>query len=112
MSEKMPYEKLLSVIDSKKPGDHDWFLSLLDEEKQRAHEDEHIAAVMQLLRIVRIRAHKNVIKEARAEIEYLERDGDNAENYRKIKALLAEIATEEEKIQTFTNYITCIWYFR
>ena len=104
MSEKMPYEKLLSVLDPKKAGDHDWFLSLLDDEKQRAHEDEHIAAVMQLLRIVRIRAHKNVIKAAKAEIEFLEREGDNAENYRKIKGLLADIAVEEEKIQAFRPF--------
>ena len=104
MSEKMPYEKLLSVLDPKKAGDHDWFLSLLDDEKQRAHEDEHIAAVMQLLRIVRIRTHKNVIKAAKAEIEFLEREGDNAENYRKIKGLLADIAVEEEKIQAFRPF--------
>lgn len=104
MSEKMPYEKLLSVLDPKKAGDHDWFLSLLDDEKQRAHEDEHIAAVMQLLRIVRIRTHKNVIKAAKAEIAFLEREGDNAENYRKIKGLLADIAVEEEKIQAFRPF--------
>lgn len=104
MSEKMPYEKLLSVLDPKKAGDHDWFLSLLDDKKQRAHEDEHIAAVMQLLRIVRIRTHKNVIKAAKAEIAFLEREGDNAENYRKIKGLLADIAVEEEKIQAFRPF--------
>jgi len=104
MSEKMPYEKLLSVLDPKKAGDHDWFLSLLDDEKQRVHEDEHIAAVMQLLRIVRIRTHKNVIKAAKAEIAFLEREGDNAENYRKIKGLLADIAVEEEKIQAFRPF--------
>lgn len=101
MLEKMPYEKLLSVLDTKKAGDHEWFLSLLDDEKQRAHEDEHIAAVLQLLRIVRIRAHKNAIKAAKSEIAFLEREGDNAENYRKIKGLLADIALEEEKIQTY-----------
>lgn len=104
MSEKTPYEKLLALLDPKKEGDHDWFLSLLDDEKQKAYEDEHIAAVMQVLRIVRIRAHKNAIKAAKAEIEYLERDGDSAENYRKIKKLLAEIAVEEEKIQTFRPF--------
>ena len=48
-------------------GDHDWFLSLLDDEKQKTYEDEHIEAVMQLLRIVRIRTHKNAIKEMQNE---------------------------------------------
>ena len=47
MLDKIPYEQLLNLLDPKKSGDHDWFLSLLDEDAQRAYEDEHIAAVMQ-----------------------------------------------------------------
>ena len=68
MSEKMSYEKLLTIIDPKKSGDHEWFLSLLDDEKQKAYEEEHVEAVMQMLRIVRIRPHIKAIKEAKAEI--------------------------------------------
>lgn len=104
MPEKTPYEKLLMFLDPKKSGDHDWFLSLLDDEKQKTYEAEHIEAVMQLLRIVRIRTHKNAIKAAKAEIAALEREGDSAENYRKIKGLQAEIAVQEEKIQTFRPF--------
>ena len=69
MSEKIPYEKLQMIINPLKPGDHDWFLSLLDDDLQRAYEDEHMEAVMQMLRIARIRPHKNKIKEAQ-EIQY------------------------------------------
>ena len=74
MSEKMTYKELLSCIDTKKPGDHDWFLSLLDEEEQRIYEDKHMDAMMQMLRILRIRPHKNAIKEAKKEIARLERE--------------------------------------
>ena len=104
MSEKIPYEQLLSIIDTKKAGDHDWFLSLLDDEKQWLYEEEHIEAVMQMLRIVRIRPHKKAIRAAKEEIESLEREGDNAENYRKIKNLLAEIEQEEAKMQTYRPF--------
>ncbi len=102
MSEKFPYEKLQMLINPQKSGDHDWFLSLLDDELQRAYEDEHMEAVMQMLRIARIRPHKNAIREAKAEIARLEKEeGDNAEAYRKIKGLLAGIDAETAKVETY-----------
>ena len=102
MSEKMSYEKLIELIDPKKTEDHAWFLSLLDDERQRAYEDEHMEAVMQMLRIIRIRPHKKAIKEARAEIERLERfENGTAETYVKIKKLLALIEKETEKMETY-----------
>lgn len=105
MVDKISYDNLIKRLDPKKTGDHDWFLSLLDEEQQRAYENEHIAAVMQMLRIARIRPHKNAIKEARTEIAALEKDKDNAaENYRKIKMLLAEIERQEEKIDAYRPF--------
>jgi len=102
MSEKIPYEKLIALINPQKAGDHDWFLSLLDDEYQKAYEEEHMQAVMQMLRIARIRPHRNAIREAKAEIARLEREeGDNAETYRKIKALLAEIERQNEKVENY-----------
>ncbi len=102
MSEKMTYEKLIERIDPKKPGDHDWFLSLLNDEQQKIYEEEHMEAVMQMLRIVRIRPHKRAIKEAKNEIERLEREeGGSPETYVKVKNLLAEIEKEREKMETY-----------
>ena len=102
MSEKIPYEKLQMLINPQKSGDHDWFLSLLDDDAQRAYEDEHMEAVMQMLRIARIRPHKNAIREAKAEIARLEKEErDNAETYRTIKGLLAEIEQEHAKVETY-----------
>ena len=103
--QKKSYEKLLAVLDTKKEQNHDWFLSLLDDEKQRAYEDEHIDGVMQMLRIARIRPHKKAINEAREEITALEKEEDNkAENYKKIRELLAKITREEETMQTFRPF--------
>ena len=59
MSEKISYEKLIKTLETKKAGDREWFLSLLDYEKQKEYEDEHMNAVMQMLRIARIRPQKN-----------------------------------------------------
>ena len=105
MSVKIPYEKLQKIIDPKKTGDHEWFLSLLDDEKQRSYEDEHIEAVMQMLRIIHIRPRKNAIKEAKEEIARIEREEEkSAESYPQIQALLAEIKRQEEKTETFRPF--------
>ncbi len=101
MSIKISYEKLLEYIDPKKTGDREWFLSLLDDERQKTYEDEHMEAVMQMLRIARIRPHKLAIKEAKEEIERLEKEENTAENYVKIKNLLADIVKEKEKMETY-----------
>ena len=74
MSDLTSYENLIRRLETKKSGDHAWFLSLLDDEKQCAYEDEHITAVLQMLRIARIRAHKNTIKETRHAVSYRSKD--------------------------------------
>ena len=104
MSEKLSYENLIALLDTKKAGDHAWFLSLLDDERQALYENEHIDAVMRMLRFVRIRPHKNAIKGAKEEIQRLEQEGNTAENYVKIRNLLSEIEEEESKIQSFRPF--------
>ena len=98
MSEKIPYENLIEILNPSKTADHEWFLSLLDDEQQKSYENEHIVAVLKMLRIARIRTHKNAIKNAKEEIARLEKEENSAENYRKIRFLLAEIKKQEEKI--------------
>ena len=104
MAEKISYERLIEILDTKKAGDHEWFLSLLDDEKQKFYEDEHLQAVLQILKIARIQPHKNAIKEAKAEIAALEKEGSSAENYLKIKQLLAKIETNKEKIESYRPF--------
>ena len=104
MVDKRSYQNLTALLDTHKSGDKAWFLSLLDEETQKAYEDEHMEAVMQALRIVRIRPHKNAIQAAKEEIATLEKEKDVAENYRKIKLLLAEIARQEEKMNAYRPF--------
>ncbi len=112
MSEKIPYENLKAILNTKKVGDHAWFLSLLDDEQQRAYEEEHLEAVMQMLKRLRIRPHKNVIKEAKEEIVKLEQEGDSAENYQKIKLLLSDIEKEKEKIENFHPFFNEPYFAR
>ena len=104
MESKAFYENLIKLLDPKKSGDHDWFLSLLDDEKQKAYESQHVEAVMQMLRFAHIRPRKNAIKAASEEIQRLEKEDGSAENYVKIRGLLAEIEKEKEKIETYRPF--------
>ncbi len=104
MEDKRSFNNLIALLDPHKSGDKAWFLSLLEEEKQKSYEDKRMEAVMQMLRIARIRPHKNAIKQAKAEILALEQENDSAENYRKIKLLLAEIKSQEEKIDAYRPF--------
>ena len=105
MSDITSYENLIRLLEPKKSGDHAWFLSLLNDEEQKKYEDEHLQAVMLALKLIRIRPHERLIKSAKQEIATLEKDKENqAENYRKIKNLLAEITLREEKIDEFKPF--------
>ena len=96
------YQNLIDVLDPKKNADHDWFLALLDGEKQKDYENNHIDAVMQMLRISRIREHKKAIDAAKAEIVRIGKEEENnGENYRKVSMLLKEIESRKEKIDSF-----------
>ncbi len=104
MIEKRSYENCIALLQTKKPGDHAWFLSLLDDDRQRVYEERHLQAVMLLLKALRIRPHKRAIEEAKEEIVKLEKEENSAENYRKIKQLLADIDIEKEKMETYRPF--------
>ena len=105
MSDITSYENLIRLLEPKKSGDHAWFLSLLNDEEQKRYEEEHLQAVMLALKLIRIRPHERLIKSSKQEIATLEKDKENqAENYRKIKNLLAEITLREEKIDEFKPF--------
>ncbi len=98
----MAYEALLKLLDSHKPADREWFLSLLDDKKQAAYEEKHIEAVMQMLRIARIRPHKRKILAAQEELSKIEKKGNpSAEEYRRVLELSAEMEAETKKMNDY-----------
>ncbi len=101
---KLTYENCIDLLNTKKAGDHAWFLSLLDEEAQKSYEEAHLSVVMQMLKALRIRPHKNAIAEAKKEIQTLEKGDGSAENYRKIKLLLADVQAETEKMEAYRPF--------
>ncbi len=105
MAEKWTYEKILSVLDPKKSGDKAWFLALLQDDRQRAYEEERLAATLQMLRVSKIAPHKKRLKEAQDRINALEKSGDiSAKDYREMKLLAAEADGEKKAIEGFRPF--------
>ncbi len=102
MGKTTAYENLIKTLNPHREADKAWFLELLDTEKQKAYEDGHMAAVMQMLRISHIREHKIKIMEAREEIRRIQAEEEqNAENYCKVTALLKEIDGHKKAIDSY-----------
>ena len=97
--------KIKRIIDPHKVPDKQFFLDLLDADKQTACENEHIDAVMTMLRIIYINKPKSAIKDLQNEIARLTADPDyNAESYKTVMALRAEIAQKRAAIETYKPF--------
>ena len=97
-------EKILNFISPHKQTDKAFFMELLDQDLQRAYEDEHIRAVMLALKAVHINKLKNRINECRRERDNINSSEHSAESYRKVLALNAEISALSGKIQSFKPF--------
>ncbi|MDE7163286.1 MAG: UvrD-helicase domain-containing protein [Clostridia bacterium] len=94
--------KLKNLINPKKNADKKFYLDLLDEGKQRAWEDEHIAAVLSMLKVLYLSKLGRKIKEAEDEKSALTNLPDyDAEKYRRVLELNAVISSCKQKRQTF-----------
>lgn len=111
--EEKAKENCIALLATKVQTDKNWFLSLLDDEKQRAQEEAHLSAVLFALRAYHIRAHQDKIKSARAEIERINAEEEhNAENYVKVGNLLASIEDEKKKIEAFKPFFSEPYFAR
>ena len=97
--------KIKKIIDPHKEPDKQFFLDLLDGDRQTAYEEEHIAAVMSMLRYIYINGLKRTIASLKEQIAGLTSDPDyNAESYRKVLQLRAEVAAARAKIESYKPF--------
>ena len=97
-------EKILNFISPHKKTDRDFFLCLLDTDKQRAYEDEHIRAVMLALKAVYIGKLKNRINEFKRERDRLNSSEHSAENFKRVLELNADISKLEGAMLSFKPF--------
>ena len=97
-------EKILNFISPHKQTDKSFFLSLLDGDRQRTYEDEHIRAVMLALKALYISKLKNRINACKRERDELNSTEHSAENYKKVLELNAEISRLDGRMQSFKPF--------
>lgn len=98
-------EFLKNVIEPHKEPTKEFFLDLLDADKQQAYENAHIDAVMAVLKAVHLAALRVKIKAALDEKAQIKSDPDyNAEKYQRVLELNAQIAELRQKINTFKPF--------
>ncbi len=99
------FQALKNLINPKKEPTKDYFLDLLDAEKQFAYETEHVRAVMTMLRALYLARLKNKLCAAREEKESLtKREDYNAEHYRRVLELNAEISALKAKMLEYKPF--------
>ena len=98
-------KRIKKIIDPHKEPNKQFFLDLLDKDKQEAFEREHIDAVMYMLRAIYINKLKAAIKSAQEQISSLVSVPDyDAESYRRVMGLKAEIAKNRAQIETYKPF--------
>lgn len=99
------FQALKNLINPKKEPTKDYFLDLLDADKQLAYECEHVKAVMTMLRALYLAKLKTKLNAAREEKEgLLKREDYNAEDYRRVLELNAEISALKAKMQEYKPF--------
>ncbi|MCD8286853.1 MAG: UvrD-helicase domain-containing protein [Clostridia bacterium] len=98
-------EKLKNFISPHKEPDKQFFMDLLDMDKQVEYENTHIAAVMATLKGLYLKKLQDKEKAAKAEKEELRTGPDyNAEKYRRTLELDEEIAKVRAKMREYKPF--------
>lgn len=98
-------EKLKNSINPHKQTSREFFLGLLDADRQKAYEDEHLSAVMALLKIIRLNRLMAKADAAKKERKALNSSSEkNAESYRRVLELDALISSLNEKINSYKPF--------
>lgn len=108
----LTYEALHTIINSRKEPDKQFYLDLLDEDVQRAAEEEHIRAGMILLKVCYINKLKEKIAAAQKEAEELRGSEFSAENYREVIGLNAQIKQWRAEIESYKGFFTEPYFAR
>lgn len=97
-------KQLKNFIDPHKETNKDFFLDLLDNDKQQIYENEHVFSVMTLLKVLYLNKHKLKIDQAKKERDELNKGNVSAENLRRIIELNAEIKNNIDAINSYKPF--------
>ena len=109
---EMTEKEMREFIRSRKNPDKQFYLDLLDDEKQRKYEDLRVRVVMSLLKSCYINRLKLKIKDAQEQVAQMRSGEFTAENYREIIALNAQIRGWREEIEGFKCFFVEPYFAR
>ena len=105
--------ELRKIIEPHRQPDRQFYLDLLDEDRQRQWEELHLSAVLSMLKVMYVGKLTRAIKEAKEERASIISAPDyNAEKYRRVLELDAEIRTYEEKRQSYKCFFDETYFAR
>ena len=106
-------KELKNLIDPHKEPDKQFFLDLLDQNKQGAAEQLHLQSVMQMLKALYIVKIKRSIDSAKAEIKSLTKSSEyTAEKYQTVLGLNAQIEKLSHKLNTYKPFFEETYFGR
>ncbi len=105
MEKKNALTQLKREISSFRAVDKEWFLSLLDDERQKTYEDNHLRALLIMLRYYYLSKEREKIKKANQELAQI-RNGDDhsATAYARTLQLNAQISAAYAAMDGFKNF--------
>ncbi len=106
-------KEIKKILSPSKQPDKAFYLDLLDEDKQRAYEEEHLSAVLLMLKAIYVKKLLDGIKASMAERDTLQRAPDyNAEKYRRVLELNAKIAEFRHKVESYKCFFVEPYFAR
>lgn len=102
-----------NLIDSHKEPTKEFFLDLLDGDKQREYENAHLSAVMAMLKAVYLASLRAKIKEAADEKSEIKKSPDyDAEKYQRVLELNAKISALKSRINSYKPFFSEPYFAR
>lgn len=102
-----------NLLSPSKQPDKQFYLDLLDNQTQRAYEEEHLKAVLMMLKVIYVKKLLDGIKAAAAERDALMHGPDyNAEKYRRVLELNRSIAEHRQKIDSYKCFFVEPYFAR
>ncbi len=105
--------QLKARLNPRKETDKEWYLSLLDETSQLKYEEEHVRAVLLMLKKRYISRFQKRIAEAKGQIAALEKgESYTAGDYRSVIELNALIAAETKRLESYRCFFAEPYFAR
>ena len=106
-------KSIKKILSPSKQPDKQFYLDLLDGDKQRAYEEEHLSAVLVMLKLIYVKKLLDSIRAAEAERDALQHGPDyNAEKYRRVLELNSQIAGWRRKVDSYKCFFVEPYFAR